>query len=155
MFWDIWSLRTSDSHSLSLFKKIDKRNSFFKKCICFWLLRCCVWLSLGTENRGCSRVAVHRLLLIAVAFLVAVHRFVACSMWNLSRSMIKPVSPALAGRFLTTGPPGKPSHSLEGDIKAKNVRSSLLTKQLEILKISNWFSPNSFKIVLLCLLDRR
>ena len=28
-------------------------------------------------------------------------------MWSLPRPGIKPVSPALAGRFLTTGPPGK------------------------------------------------
>ena len=29
------------------------------------------------------------------------------SMWNLPRSGIEPVSPSLAGEFLTTGPPGK------------------------------------------------
>ena len=29
-------------------------------------------------------------------------------MWNLPRSGVEPVSPALAGRFFTTGPPGKP-----------------------------------------------
>ena len=28
-------------------------------------------------------------------------------MWNISRTGIEPTSPALAGRFLTTGPPGK------------------------------------------------
>ena len=28
-------------------------------------------------------------------------------MWDLPRSGIKPMSPALAGRFLTTGLPGK------------------------------------------------
>ena len=33
------------------------------------------------------------------------------SMWDLPRGRIKPVSPALAGRFLTTGPPGKPLFS--------------------------------------------
>ena len=32
-----------------------------------------------------------------------------CSMWNLPGSGIKPISPALAGGFLTTGPPGKSS----------------------------------------------
>ena len=32
-----------------------------------------------------------------------------CGMWNLPRSGIQPVSPALAGRFFTTEPPGKPS----------------------------------------------
>ena len=30
-----------------------------------------------------------------------------CSMWNLPRPGIKLASPALAGRFLTTGPPQK------------------------------------------------
>ena len=30
-----------------------------------------------------------------------------CRMWNLPRSRIEPMSPALAGRFSTTGPPGK------------------------------------------------
>ena len=30
-----------------------------------------------------------------------------CCMWNLPEAGIEPVSPALAGRFLTTGPPGK------------------------------------------------
>ena len=29
-------------------------------------------------------------------------------MWDLPRPGLKPVSPALAGRFLTTAPPGKP-----------------------------------------------
>ena len=33
-------------------------------------------------------------------------------MWNLPRVGIEPVSPALAGRFLTTGPPGKPIDGL-------------------------------------------
>ena len=33
-------------------------------------------------------------------------------MWNLPRSGIEPESPALAGRFLTTGPPGKPTDGL-------------------------------------------
>ena len=31
-------------------------------------------------------------------------------MWDLPRSGIEPVSPALAGGFFTTEPPGKPSH---------------------------------------------
>ena len=31
-----------------------------------------------------------------------------CSMWDLPRPRIKPVSPALAGGFFTTKPPGKP-----------------------------------------------
>ena len=37
---------------------------------------------------------------------------VAHGMWDLPRPGIEPMSPALAGGFLTTGPPGKSSHSL-------------------------------------------
>ena len=33
-------------------------------------------------------------------------------MWDLPRPGLKPVSPALAGRFSTTAPPGKPSRFL-------------------------------------------
>ena len=33
-------------------------------------------------------------------------------MWDPPRPGLEPVSPALAGRFLTTAPPGKPSHNL-------------------------------------------
>ena len=32
------------------------------------------------------------------------------SMWDLLRPGLEPVSPALAGRFSTTAPPGKPDH---------------------------------------------
>ena len=40
--------------------------------------------------------------------------FISCStgMWNFPRPGVKPISPALAGGFLTTGPPGKSSGSL-------------------------------------------
>ena len=34
---------------------------------------------------------------------------VARSMWDLPRPRVESASPALQGRFLTTGPPGKPS----------------------------------------------
>ena len=37
------------------------------------------------------------------------HRLFLHKMWDLSRPGIEPVSPALAGRYLTTGPPGKSS----------------------------------------------
>ena len=38
--------------------------------------------------------------------------YLPCGVWDLLRSGIKLVSPALQGGFLTTGPPGKPSHRL-------------------------------------------
>ena len=34
--------------------------------------------------------------------------WVPCSTWDLSGPGIEPMSPALAGRFLTTGPQGRP-----------------------------------------------
>ena len=59
--------------------------------------------------------------LTIVASLVAEHRLqtrrlssrgsraqLLCGMWDLPRPGLEPVSPALAGRFSTTAPPGKP-----------------------------------------------
>ena len=39
--------------------------------------------------------------------MVVVHGFSCSKMWNFLRLGINPISSALAGRFLTTGPPGK------------------------------------------------
>ena len=65
-------------------------------------------------------IAVRGPLTIA-ASLVAEHRLQMCrlsncgswaqrlrGMWDLPRLGLEPMSPALAGRFLTTAPPGKP-----------------------------------------------
>ena len=38
--------------------------------------------------------------------------FLLCGMWDLPGPGLEPVSPALAGRFSTTAPPGKPSLSV-------------------------------------------
>ena len=70
---------------------------------------------------GHSPVAVGKLL-IAVASLVVEHGLSGChpraplphNMWNLPGPGIEPVSPALAARFLTTGPPGKSLLLLKG-----------------------------------------
>ena len=35
-----------------------------------------------------------------------------CGMWDLPRPGLEPVSPALAGRFSTTAPPGKPRDNI-------------------------------------------
>ena len=55
-------------------------------------------------------------LLIEVAFLIVEHGLCSCglraqllhSMWDLPGPGVEPMSPALAGRFFTTQPPGKP-----------------------------------------------
>ena len=62
--------------------------------------------------------------LTIAASLVAEHRLSSCGsqayllhgMWDLPRPGLEPVSPALAGRFSTTAPPGKPHPFLLGGI---------------------------------------
>ena len=68
-------------------------------------------LSLVVASKGYSVVAVHKLLIV-LASLVVAHGLWCTSLAALHhmksfRSGIKPVSSALAGGFLTTGPPGK------------------------------------------------
>ena len=75
-------------------------------------------------KRGPLFIAVHEPLTIA-ASLVVEHRLqtrrlsncgswaqLLCGMWDLPRPGLEPVSPALAGRFSTTAPPGKPPQFL-------------------------------------------
>ena len=74
------------------------------------------------SKRGPLFIAVRGPLTV-VASLVAEHRLqmrklsscgsrahLPCGMWDHPRPGLKPVSPALAGRFSTTAPPGKPSY---------------------------------------------
>ena len=75
-------------------------------------------------------------------------------MWNLPRPGIKPVSPSLADRFLTTGPPGKSYNFLtEASKGVKNyillldfsLFSILLCLHLSVYK----FFKNSFLLIYL------
>ena len=83
-------------------------------------LRFCVRAFCSCGKWGPLFIAVHRPLTI-VASLVAehrlqTHRLSSCGsraqllhgMWDLPRPGLEPMSPALAGRFSTTAPPGKP-----------------------------------------------
>ena len=78
-------------------------------------LRFCVRAFSSCGKRGPLFIAVRGPLTIATS-LVAEHRLSSCGsraqllrgMWDLPRPGLKPVSPALAGRFSTTAPPGKP-----------------------------------------------
>ena len=83
----------------------------------FWVvsgLHCCTQAFSSCREQGLLFVRVLGLLIV-VASLVGKHRLSSCDplaklflgMWNVSRSGIEPGSPALMGRFLTTGPPGK------------------------------------------------
>ena len=83
-------------------------------------LRFCVRAFSGCDEQGPLFIAVRGPLTI-VASLAAEHRLQMrrlsnCGsraqslrgMWDLPRPGLEPVSPALAGRFSTTEPPGKP-----------------------------------------------
>ena len=83
-------------------------------------LRFCARAFSSCGKRGPLLIAVRGPLTIA-ASLVAEHRLQmrrlsSCGaraqllrgMWDLPRPGLEPVCPALAGRFLTTAPPGKP-----------------------------------------------
>ena len=87
-------------------------------------LRFCTRAFSSCGKREPLFIAVHGPLTIA-ASLVAEHRLQtrrlsSCGsrtsllrgMWNLPRPGLEPVSPALAGRFSTTAPPGKPRNNL-------------------------------------------
>ena len=91
---------------------------FFYICLfifdCSWSLLLLTGFSLVVASGGYILVVVH-VLPIAAASIIAEHGLQRCdtraqlphSMWDLPGQGIKPMSPALAGRFLTTGPPGK------------------------------------------------
>ena len=100
-------------------------NSFFFKLFIYLFLavlglRFCVRAFSSCGERGPLFIAVRGPLIIA-ASLVAEHRLqtrrlsncgsraqLLRGMWDLPRPGLKPASPALAGRFSTTAPPGKP-----------------------------------------------
>ena len=83
-------------------------------------LRFCARAFSSCGKRGPLFIALRGPLTIA-ASLLAEHRLqmrklsncgsraqLLCGMWDLPRPGLEPVSPALAGRFSTTAPPGKP-----------------------------------------------
>ena len=83
-------------------------------------LRFCARAFSSCGKRGPLFIAVHRPLTI-VASLVVEHRLrlrklsncgswaqLLRGLWDFPRPGLEPVSPALAGRFSTTAPPGKP-----------------------------------------------
>ena len=78
-------------------------------------LHCCAGFPLAVVSGGCSPVAGCGFP-TAVASVAVEHRLsssgtcaqLLLGMWDLPRPRTKPMSPALAGRFVTTEPPGKP-----------------------------------------------
>ena len=55
-------------------------------------------------------------------------------MWDLPRPGLEPVSPALAGRFSTTAPPGKPKTFLS-EVKLAGMLNSVLEIVIVIHKL--------------------
>ena len=131
-FWDfITTIQHSYSyksfipnwHYLMDQKDSNQEFTFFKKFIYLWLCWVLVsvrGLSLVAASGGHSSSRCAGLLTIA-ASLVAEHRLqthrlrnygsraqLLRGMWDLPRPGLESVSPALAGRFSTTAPPGKP-----------------------------------------------
>ena len=77
-------------------------------------LCCCAQTFSSCRKRGLLFVVVCELL-IEVASLVVEHGLqLLHGMWDLPRPRIEPTSPALAGEFLTTRPPGKPPNLFSG-----------------------------------------
>ena len=61
-------------------------------------------------------------------------------MWDLPRSRIEPLSPALAGGFFTTEPPGKPGFVILTDVPYLEPEGHTL--RLSILDTSyDWLGP--------------
>ena len=103
-------------------------NFLFFKLLFIYLFFCLCWvfvsvrgLSLVMASGGPLFITVHGPLTV-VAALVVEHRLQArrlsscgsqawllCGMWDLPRPGLESTSPALASRFSTTVPPGKPS----------------------------------------------
>ena len=68
-------------------------------------------LSWSTDFRGCGFSSCGSWALRHRPSSCGARALLLCSMWDLPGSGIKPISPALAGKFFTTEPPGKPSMS--------------------------------------------
>ena len=87
-------------------------------------LRFCARAFSSCGKRGPLFIAVRGPLTVAASLVaehrLQMHRLSSCGsraqllrgMWDLPRPGLEPVSPALAGRFSTTAPPGKPLFSV-------------------------------------------
>ena len=122
------SRNMSDFYFLHCFSIFSKKNFFFLfkfylfilfmavlgLCFCARAFSSCSkWGPLFIAVRGplavaASPVAEHRLQTCRLSNCGS-RAQLFCGMWDLPRPGLEPVSPALAGRFSTTAPPGKPS----------------------------------------------
>ena len=115
---------------ICLYSSIYKKLIFFFLSLKFFLfyylflavlgLRFYAWAFSSCGKQGPLFIAVHGPLTIAASLVVEhrlqTRRLSSCGsqaqslrgMWDLPRPGLEPMSPALAGRFSTTVPPGKP-----------------------------------------------
>ena len=111
-------------------------------------LRFCARAFSSCGERGPLFITVHGPFIIA-ASLIAEHRLqtrrlsnfgsrahLLHGMWDLPRPGLEPVSPALAGRFPTTAPPGKPHNEFFR-------RYQIYNKSLNLLIICIWLPKES------------
>ena len=131
-------------------------------------LHCCTRAFSSGSEQGPLFEAVHSLLIVVAslvalgmpASVVAAHRLSSCvpralehrlsscgartqllhGMWDLPRSGIEPVFPALAGGFLTTAPPGKSWKILlnSGLTTSRDSHSSWWGLQNEVMEVYPW-----------------
>ena len=119
-------------------------------------LRFCMRAFSSCGKQGPLIIAVRGPLTIA-ASLVAEHRLqmrrlsncgswaqLLCGIWALPRPGLKPVSPALAGRFSTTALPGKPRFSILIKMYMPCLSESLQCWKIEDREaVSKWFQEFS------------
>ena len=105
-------------------------------------------LPLVVARGGPLFIAVHGPLTIAASLVaehrLQMHRLSNCDsraqllrgMWDLPRPGLKPVPPALAGRFSTTAPPGKPRWvSLTNLGEDRSVPDRKVTNVIQLLQV--------------------
>ena len=113
-------------------------------------LHFCVRAFSSCSKRGPLFIAVRGPLTVA-ASLVAEHRLqtrrlgncgsraqLLRGMWDLPRPGLEPVSPALAGRFSTTAPPGKPSGNVFNETELNECRGQAAPYSLDLLSATFW-----------------
>ena len=76
-------------HCMQAFSNCRERDCCGERASCCSVFSGCRARAFGRRLRSCGAWAL-----------------LLCGMWTLPRPEIKPVSPALAGRFLSTAPPG-------------------------------------------------
>ena len=122
-----------------------------------WGLRFCVRAFSSCDKQGPLFIAVLGPLTIA-ASLVAEHRLqmrrlsncgsraqLLRGMWDLPRPRLEPVSPALAGRFSTTAPPGKPHLTSYGSLQS--AVNWWLSTSLSVSVTLLWLAHRGFQCV--------